>query len=79
MFADVTSIYHSDRAIAIPYTKFLGIYINEHLDWKPRISHVALKMEKSIGIINKVKHFITSPMHQKNVILLLGVTVYTIL
>ena len=42
-------------------TKFLGTYINEHLDWKPHISHVALKMAKSIGIINKVKHFITSP------------------
>ena len=42
-------------------TKFLGTYINEHLDWKPHISHVVLKMAKSIGIINKVKYFITSP------------------
>ena len=42
-------------------TKFLGTYINEHLDCKPHISPVALKMAKSIGIINKVKHFITSP------------------
>lgn len=27
-------------------TKFLGTYINEHLDWKPHISQVAIKMEK---------------------------------
>ena len=38
--------------------KFLGIDINEHLDWKPHMA--ALKMAKSIGIINKVKYYITS-------------------
>ena len=42
-------------------TKFLGTYINEHLDWKPHILQVATKMAKSIGIINKAKYYITSP------------------
>ena len=42
-------------------TKFLGTYINERLDWKPHISQVAIKLAKSIGIINKAKYYITSP------------------
>ena len=34
-------------------TVFLGVIIDEHLTWKPHISHVANKVSKSIGIIRK--------------------------
>ena len=40
-------------------TTFLGVHINQHLDWKPHINHIALKMSKSIGVINKTKSFIS--------------------
>lgn len=37
-------------------TKFLGIILDDHLTWIPHIKHVALKVAKNIGVINKVKH-----------------------
>ena len=30
---------------------FLGVIIDEHISWKPHISHVASKIAKSIGIV----------------------------
>jgi hypothetical protein len=32
---------------------FLGVILDEHISWKPHISHVARKISKSIGIIYK--------------------------
>ena len=42
---------------------FLGIMLNEHLDWKVHGDHISNKISKSVGIINKLKHFI--PMNIK--------------
>ena len=36
-------------------TKFLGIIIDEKLKWQHHISYVALKLAKSIGILNRLK------------------------
>lgn len=41
--------------------KFLGVLIHENLNWKPHINLIALKISKSIGVINKIKFFI--PIH----------------
>ncbi len=37
---------------------FLGIMVNEHLDWKVHGDHISNKISKSVGIINRLKHFI---------------------
>jgi len=36
-------------------TKFLGVYIDEYLNWVPHINHVCKKLRKSVGILKKVK------------------------
>ena len=33
--------------------KFLGVYIDEKLDWKQQYGYVTLKLCRVIGIINK--------------------------
>ena len=39
---------------------FLGVHIHEHLDWRPHINSVSLKMSKSIGLINKIRSLISA-------------------
>ena len=31
------------------YTKFLGVYIDQHLTWKTHINFIAAKISKSVG------------------------------
>ena len=38
--------------------KYLGILIDSNLVWKNHISHVALKINKTIGTISKIRHFV---------------------
>ena len=40
------------------YIKYLGIYLDEHLQWESQIQHVNNKLAKNVGIINKVKHYL---------------------
>jgi hypothetical protein len=37
---------------------FLGLTINEHLNWKDHIDKISSKISKTMGILNKLKHFI---------------------
>ena len=37
-------------------TKFLGVYIDEHLTWKAHVHNLKMKVSETSGIINKVKH-----------------------
>ncbi len=37
---------------------FLGLTINENLNWNSLIDEIANKISKSIGILNKLKHFL---------------------
>ena len=39
------------------YIKYLGIYLDEHLQWEPQIQHVNNKLAKNVGIINKLRHY----------------------
>ena len=40
------------------YTKYLGIIIDEQLNWKQHIKQVNIKISKGIGIIYKLRHFV---------------------
>ena len=37
---------------------FLGLTINENLNWKPHMDKIANKISKSGGVINRLKHFL---------------------
>ena len=37
--------------------KYLGVLIDKNLSWKPHIQNVNTKISKSIGFLNKVRHF----------------------
>lgn len=38
--------------------KFLGIHIDEHLTWKSHINHIRMKINKTLFVINQLKHFL---------------------
>ena len=40
--------------------KFLGVTVDENLNWSFHVSHVCKKLSKSILIIKKVKNILTS-------------------
>ena len=44
----------------VKVTKFLGIYIDEHLTWKYHINDVSSKLSKNVGIMNRLKFFLPS-------------------
>src|SRR6218665_4123969 len=39
-------------------TKFLGIYIDQHLTWAEHIKIISNKIAKNIGIIRKIAHLL---------------------
>ena len=39
--------------------KFLGIYIDEHLTWKPHMNKVLSKIQRNLGIIRRISCFLT--------------------
>ena len=41
-------------------TKFLGVYIDQHLTWKTHINFIAAKISNSVGILYKAKHHLPS-------------------
>ena len=41
------------------HTEFLGMLINDCLSWKNHIDCVSKTISRSIGVMNKIKHFAT--------------------
>lgn len=37
-------------------TKFLGVIVDEDLNWKQHIANISLKISRSLGVLNKVKY-----------------------
>ena len=44
----------------VRYAKFLGIYIDDHLDWSEHIQQITSKVAKNVGIIRKVRHILST-------------------
>ena len=40
-------------------TKFLGVYINENLDWTDHVKHIVTPISRNIGILYKVRYFVS--------------------
>ena len=36
--------------------KYLGILLNEHLQWSKQLAHVQAKVNHGIGILSKLRH-----------------------
>ena len=43
----------------VEFTKFLGVYIDENLNWKKHASEMSSKISRSIGIMSKVKYILS--------------------
>ena len=37
--------------------KYLGIFIDSHLNWKNHVNYIAKKIKRSIGILSKIRYF----------------------
>ena len=42
----------------VNFTKFLGIYIDEHLSWAQHIDYLSQKIARNVGILSKLKYFL---------------------
>ena len=40
------------------HVKYLGVLLDEHLDWKHQIKNVTLKISRGIGILAKLRPFL---------------------
>ena len=40
---------------SVQHTQFLGVILDSKLSWKPHIKHVATKLSKNLGILNKAR------------------------
>ena len=36
--------------------KYLGVLLDEHLQWSDQIAHVKIKLNRAIGILSKIRH-----------------------
>jgi len=37
--------------------KYLGIFIDSHLNWKSHVNYIAKKIKRSIGVLSKIRYF----------------------
>ena len=42
----------------VKFTKFLGIFIDEHLSWATHIDNLSKQVARNVGMLNKLKHFL---------------------
>ena len=42
--------------------KYLGIYLDEHLNWKTQIAHVQDKLTKNLGVLNQLRNYLNFKM-----------------
>ena len=49
---------HNQNIVKVKETNFLGVILDENLNWKSEISQVANKVAKSIGIISRCSFFL---------------------
>lgn len=53
-------IVNSESVKQVNHTKFLGINVDENLNWKFHIEYVCSKVSKVIGVLYRVKHNLTT-------------------
>ena len=59
--ANTISLHFNNKQITQTKSiKYLGILIDSHLNWKEHTLNVSKKLSRSIGIICKIRHFVSS-------------------
>ena len=53
-------LHDEERIERVQYTKFLGVVIDEHLDWSQHIKEVCLKLSRTCGILYKIRKQLTT-------------------
>lgn len=54
-------IYISNKARKLEkHIKYLGVYIDSHLNWKHHIQQTSKKVSRGIGILSKISHFVNT-------------------
>ena len=56
----------------VEFTKFLGIFIDEKLNWKKHIEHIAIKISKGLGALGRVRNILP----QKALLMLYNTMIY---
>ena len=44
-------------------TKYLGVLIDENLNWKSHVSHIKSKIKRGVGVTSKLRHTVVNQMH----------------
>ena len=57
---DIQLLMNNYKLDQVKETVFLGVILDENLNWKSEISHAANKVSKSIGIIRKSKFYLST-------------------
>ena len=55
-----TLVLEGNNLQCVPYTKFLGVHIDENLNWNCHINAVYLKLSRMCGILYKVRNYLTT-------------------
>jgi hypothetical protein len=55
---NVTLIMNRKALEQKDHVKYLGVLLDEHLDWKHQIKNVSLKISRGVGILAKLRHFV---------------------
>ena len=51
--------------------KYLGIQMEQHLDWNVHIKNVIPKLNRAIGILSKIRHYLPKFLLKNNLLLTL--------
>jgi hypothetical protein len=38
--------------------KYLGIFIDSNLSWKPQVDNIAKKIKRSVGVLSKLRYYV---------------------
>ena len=48
-----------NRIHASQSVKYLGVHLDEHLNWKPHVSSIAAKLQMANGVLSKIRHYVS--------------------
>ena len=57
---NVVLILNRKALIQKDHVKYLGILMDQHLTWNYQISHVSKKISRGVGILSKLRHFLSN-------------------
>src|SRR6218665_1576006 len=56
LMSDLKLEIHDKEIMQVTSSKFLGVYIDQHLTWVEHISHISKKIAKNISILSRIRH-----------------------